>query len=249
MNESGCPTFRSWHGVCPKLLMMPSRAFRSVSLAIASKSTAPAGQQAGAQERSETQVRNAEKITFSHPHKCNSRTHWELLQLLLLSVCNQRSDRSTRGGDWRRTRIPGGWHRPCVTSCSGETVEPAGCRLTRAFICFLMKSSLDVAHRGSRTSATWSCDICRRPRSKPKENDKAARHQPLLNIKNNKCLRGSLREVLLHRSCSPGILGNRRTLGWALWRQLDSPCVPARLLQQSETGGLHSRTCGVQNEF
>lgn len=31
-----------------------------------------------------------------------------------------------------------------------------GCRLTRAFMCFLMKSSLDVAHRGSRTSATWS---------------------------------------------------------------------------------------------
>lgn len=62
MNESGCPTFSSWQGVCPKLLMMPSRAFRSVSLAIASKSTAPEGQPAA---KPETHFRNAEKITFS----------------------------------------------------------------------------------------------------------------------------------------------------------------------------------------
>ena len=41
------------------------------------------------------------------------------------------------------------------------------CRLTRAFLCFLMKSSLDVAHRGSRTSVTGSWDICKCPRSNP----------------------------------------------------------------------------------
>lgn len=35
-------TFSSWQGVWPKLLMMPSRALRSVSLAMASRSTAPA---------------------------------------------------------------------------------------------------------------------------------------------------------------------------------------------------------------
>lgn len=40
-------TLRSWHGVCPKLLMMPSRAFRSVSLAMASRSTAPADKTKG----------------------------------------------------------------------------------------------------------------------------------------------------------------------------------------------------------
>lgn len=34
-------TFSSWHGVWPKLLMMPSRAFLWVSSAMASKSTAP----------------------------------------------------------------------------------------------------------------------------------------------------------------------------------------------------------------
>lgn len=74
VNESGCPTFRSWQGVCPKLLMMPSKAFRSVSLAIASKSTAPAGQQA-ARLRLIQERRENDSFTFSHPHKCNSRTH------------------------------------------------------------------------------------------------------------------------------------------------------------------------------
>lgn len=41
------------------------------------------------------------------------------------------------------------------------------CRLTRAFLCFLIKSSLDVAQRGSTTSVTGSWDICNWPRSKP----------------------------------------------------------------------------------
>lgn len=36
-----CATLSSWQGVCPKLLMMPSRAFLCVSSAMASKSTAP----------------------------------------------------------------------------------------------------------------------------------------------------------------------------------------------------------------
>lgn len=44
------PTFRSWQGVWPKLLMMPSRAFRSVSSAMASRSTAPAEQRERQQE-------------------------------------------------------------------------------------------------------------------------------------------------------------------------------------------------------
>lgn len=74
MDEGGFPTFRSWQGVCPKLLMMPSRAFRSVSLAIASRSTAPAGQHSArltlSQERRDNNL-----FTFSHPHKCNSRRH------------------------------------------------------------------------------------------------------------------------------------------------------------------------------
>lgn len=74
MNESGGPTFRSWQGVCPKLLMMPSRAFRSFSFAIASKSTAPAGQQA-ARLRLIEEHRKKNFVTFSHLHKCNSRTH------------------------------------------------------------------------------------------------------------------------------------------------------------------------------
>lgn len=34
-------TLSSWQGVCPKLLMMPSRAFLCVSSAMASRSTAP----------------------------------------------------------------------------------------------------------------------------------------------------------------------------------------------------------------
>lgn len=45
-----------------------------------------------------------------------------------------------------------------------------------------------------------------------------------------------------HRSCSAGILGSRRTPGWALWRQLDSPCEPARLLPLSGTACLRSQT-------
>lgn len=39
--------------------------------------------------------------------------------------------------------------------------------LTRAFMCFLIKSSLDVAQGGSNTSATRSWDNCKRPKSKP----------------------------------------------------------------------------------
>lgn len=36
-----CCTFSNWHGVCPKLLIMPSRAFLSFSSVMASRSTAP----------------------------------------------------------------------------------------------------------------------------------------------------------------------------------------------------------------
>lgn len=57
------PTFSSWHGVCPKLPMMPSKAFLCVSSAMASRSTAPKKQRGReclslAEERTNAPVKN-----------------------------------------------------------------------------------------------------------------------------------------------------------------------------------------------
>lgn len=182
MTESGCLTFRSWQGVCPKLLMMPSRAFRSVSLAIASKSTAPAGQQAARLRNAGKNAGTQEKEPFDFFLTLVSAIveHIESFHSFLSSLF------VTKDQIDPLVQVTGdvlGFLGVDVGLGSRQVQENLrnwqACRLTRAFICFLMKSSLDVAHRGSRTSATWSCDICRRPRSKPNQNDGAATRQPL----------------------------------------------------------------------
>lgn len=106
---------------------------------------------------------------------CSSRRHWGHPLPLHLSACSQRSGQSTHGGDRKHARIPWQTYKQELVSssdvccvCVGFRTRLSGERcLTRAFMCFLMKSSLEEAQRGSTTSVTGSWDNCKRPRSKP----------------------------------------------------------------------------------
>lgn len=145
-SECGCPTFRSWQGVCPKLLMMPSRAFRSVSLAIASRSTAPAGQQAA---RLRLISADAEKITFSLFLTLISAVveHIQGFHSLFSSlfVTKDQIDPlvEVAGDVLRFLEVDIGLRSHHAQE---KLQNQQAAKLTRAFICFLMKSSLDVAH-------------------------------------------------------------------------------------------------------
>lgn len=112
--------------------MMPSRAFRSVSLAMASRSTAPESQDTqrsvilSRPEHVSTQKTtlwsvfkqscsyiqgcvqrlNKEVSGFSYLHKCSSRRHSELPLHLVLAAYNQISDRSIHEGERRHARSP-----------------------------------------------------------------------------------------------------------------------------------------------
>lgn len=209
----------SWQGVCPKLLMMPSRALRCVSSVMASRSTAPAGGDGHAHGGDTHPPPSAPHLTLVgavvedveglHGGRAALFVPEDEVDPLVevgRDVFRLLSEDGLSGRAGKGLGAP-----PGLKGFPNAPRAPPGLKglphLTRALRCCWMKSSRERAHRGRTTSPTFSLESCRQPRSKP-----AGRTRTMRDTEPSLCSPGGDGGVP-YRSGSPGTPGSRRTLG------------------------------------